>query len=413
MQIKRFITLTALAVVFTNSIFSQVGIGTITPVSSAELDVTSTTKGFLVPRMTRAQRITIASPVAGLQVWCTDCGNSGEMQVYNGTTWTNMCSGTASGSVPSSPTALVTKIGSTQVSVAFTAPLSDGGSTITSYTVTSSPGGLTATGTTSPLVVAGLTNGIAYSFTVVATNTFGNSAASIASSAVTPNCGAYTTSGTYLVFACYNLGVTSTVDPMITGNQTSSLYGDYYQWGRQADGHQLSNSPTTTTQATASTAVDSKFIITSANWTTLVSNTLWGDGTAVINPAKASNDPCPTGFKVPSKLQWWSIFSDNVANNLVDNTGYTPATATANAWTWTGNGFTVGTGLFLPAAGFRATTGSFTYLNGVSEPIGRYWSSTFTTSSTTAYSMNFSTTAVVNGSFPNRSNGNSIRCVKE
>ena len=64
--------------------------------ASAMLDVSSNTKGFLPPRMTGAQRNAIASPVpAGLLVWCTDCGISGEIQVYNGTTWTNMIGGTA------------------------------------------------------------------------------------------------------------------------------------------------------------------------------------------------------------------------------------------------------------------------------------------------------------------------------
>jgi uncharacterized protein (TIGR02145 family) len=77
--------------------FSQVGVGTITPNASSALDVTSTAKGFLPPRMTQAQRNAIASPVpAGLQIWCTNCGNNGEMQVYNGTTWTNMIGGAVS-----------------------------------------------------------------------------------------------------------------------------------------------------------------------------------------------------------------------------------------------------------------------------------------------------------------------------
>jgi uncharacterized protein (TIGR02145 family) len=62
--------------------------------ASAILDVKSTTKGFLIPRMTESQRNAIASPIAtGLRVWCTDCGTSGETQVYNGTTWTNMIGG--------------------------------------------------------------------------------------------------------------------------------------------------------------------------------------------------------------------------------------------------------------------------------------------------------------------------------
>jgi len=75
----------------TNTIIAQgnVGIGTTTPDQSAKLDVESTSQGFLPPRMTFAQRSAIASPVAGLMVWCIDCGVSGEMQVYNGTDWTN------------------------------------------------------------------------------------------------------------------------------------------------------------------------------------------------------------------------------------------------------------------------------------------------------------------------------------
>jgi uncharacterized protein (TIGR02145 family) len=64
--------------------------------ASAMLDVSSTNKGFLPPRMTYAQRNDIASPIAaGLQIWCTDCGPYGETQVYNGTTWTNMIGGAA------------------------------------------------------------------------------------------------------------------------------------------------------------------------------------------------------------------------------------------------------------------------------------------------------------------------------
>jgi hypothetical protein len=56
----------------------------------------------------------------------------------------------------------------------------------TSYTATSSPGGRTCTAISSPCTVTGLTNGTAYTFTVIATNGAGNSAASIASVAVTP-----------------------------------------------------------------------------------------------------------------------------------------------------------------------------------------------------------------------------------
>jgi len=62
----------------------NVGDGTY-PVTSAALQVTSTTQGFLLPRMTKAQRDLIASPVAGLSVYQTD--NTPGIRVYNGTNW--------------------------------------------------------------------------------------------------------------------------------------------------------------------------------------------------------------------------------------------------------------------------------------------------------------------------------------
>jgi uncharacterized protein (TIGR02145 family) len=69
--------------------YAQVGIGTNTPNSSAILEVKSDSKGFLPPRMSYQQKIAIASPIAGLLIWCRNCGSNGEMQVYNGTEWTN------------------------------------------------------------------------------------------------------------------------------------------------------------------------------------------------------------------------------------------------------------------------------------------------------------------------------------
>ena len=84
------------------------------------------------------------------------------------------------------PTAATATAGNTQASVSFSAPASNGGAAITSYTVTSSPGSLTASGAASPLTVTGLTNGTAYTFTVTATNSVGVSFASAASNSVTP-----------------------------------------------------------------------------------------------------------------------------------------------------------------------------------------------------------------------------------
>ncbi len=71
----------------------QVSIGTTSPDASAKVEVVSTTQGFLPPRMTSTQRDAIASPVAGLSLYCSDCtatdGSTGVMQVYNGSVWKN------------------------------------------------------------------------------------------------------------------------------------------------------------------------------------------------------------------------------------------------------------------------------------------------------------------------------------
>jgi hypothetical protein len=93
--------------------------------------------------------------------------------------------------VPGAPTAVSGSHGNGQVTVAWSAPASDGGDAISSYTVKYSTDGSTYTafGSTfvsSPGVVTGLTNGTAYTFKVFATNTNGNSADSTASAAVTP-----------------------------------------------------------------------------------------------------------------------------------------------------------------------------------------------------------------------------------
>jgi uncharacterized repeat protein (TIGR01451 family) len=87
---------------------------------------------------------------------------------------------------PGAPTAATAVAGNGAATVSFTPPLSNGGSPITSYTVTSSPGGASASGPGSPITVSGLSNGTSYTFTVTATTMQGTGPASAPSTAVTP-----------------------------------------------------------------------------------------------------------------------------------------------------------------------------------------------------------------------------------
>jgi hypothetical protein len=86
--------------------------------------------------------------------------------------------------MPAAPTNVTATAGNGQATVSFTAPVNSTG--ITGYTVTSYPGNITATGTSSPIIVSGLTSGITYTFSVVATNAAGNSTASLVSNSVIP-----------------------------------------------------------------------------------------------------------------------------------------------------------------------------------------------------------------------------------
>ena len=122
-----------------------------------------------------------------------------------------------SGTVPGAPTIGTATAGNARATVSFTGPTNTGGSPITGYTVTSSPGGITASGAVSPITVTGLTNGMAYTFTATATNSVGTSAPSAPSNSVIPATtpgapvitSASTASGTVNQFFSYQITATN------------------------------------------------------------------------------------------------------------------------------------------------------------------------------------------------------------
>lgn len=85
---KKGISISVIFFLFITCQAQNVGIGTTSPDPSAQLDITSTTKGVLLPRMTAAQRNAIASPAEGLLLFQTDSAK-GYYYFINGT-WSRL-----------------------------------------------------------------------------------------------------------------------------------------------------------------------------------------------------------------------------------------------------------------------------------------------------------------------------------
>ena len=119
---------------------------------------------------------------------------------------------------PGAPTIGTAIAGDTQASIAFVAPSNNGGSAITSYTVTANPADVAPVqGASSPIVVTGLTNGVAYTFTVTATNAVPlTGGASAASNSITPKA---TQTITFANPSAQNFGTT----PTLTATSDSGL----------------------------------------------------------------------------------------------------------------------------------------------------------------------------------------------
>ena len=74
----------AMCLLFSSALFAQVGINTSTPEPTAMLDVTSSNRGFLPPRMTTAQRGQIVNPATGLTIYNT---SKNCIETFNGSSW--------------------------------------------------------------------------------------------------------------------------------------------------------------------------------------------------------------------------------------------------------------------------------------------------------------------------------------
>jgi len=272
-------------------------------------------------------------------------------------------------------------------------------------------------GTNSITVTAGTTDGPAGTITVTANN--GNCTGT-STLAVSVGCPVKTTNGDWLTFMCYNLGVEDAVKSLTPNEQAnysgdfSDEYGDLYQWGRAADGHQLrtsesylsnnisnENTPVSSSnlngngQVNSTSAAYRKFIKGMYDWRNPQADTLWNN-----NGKKTVNDPCPDGWRVPTAHEFQSI-----ANPI-----------SGNSWQWVSSkpGYLITSlgssspTLFLPTAGFRSGGDSGLYSIGGN---GYYWSSTV--SGVAVYSLAFSNGVRISNYEYTRTGGFSVRCVVE
>ena len=329
---KHFFTF-LVAVLITASTYAQVGIGTSSPDASAALDITSTTKGLLMPRMTNAQRLAIASPVGGLQVFVTDF-DGGSFMFYDGTKWGTL---SFTKTIPEAPTISGVASGNTEVVISFTAPSSDGGAAITSYTATSNPGAITGTVSqegSGDITVTGLTTGTGYTFTVTATNTIGTSAPSAVSSSVVP--APLQVGDFYQGGVVFHLFV-----PGETGYVSGETHGLIAAVADQSSGIQWYNGSYVTTGATA-TAIGTG----SANTDAIIS--VEGDTQSdyAAGLARAYTGGEYTDWFLPSKdelhkmyLKRTTINATALANggSIFANLLYWSSTEYDNTWGWAHN----------------------------------------------------------------------------
>jgi len=395
---------TAIMLFFVGSTFAQngsVGINNngSSPNSKAMLDVSSTTKGFLPPRMTYSQKTAIASPPAGLMVWCSNCGPSGELQVYNGSIWTSLTAGAASG-LPGAPTLVTATAGVLQALVSFTAPESDGGSPITLYTATSNPGNITGTLTqagSGTITVTGLNYGTAYTFTVTATNATGTSEASAASNSVTP----------LAPFVC---GSSSLTDPR-DGKVYTTVQIDAQCWMAQnLNVGTMINSSTGGTnndgQQTNNAAFE-KYCYNNddANCETYGGLYQW-DEMMQYSVVEGSQGICPTGWHLPTHAEWTTLTTylegESVAGGKMKETGFTH-------WSDPNTGATNSSGFTALPGGYRSTDGWFFSLS-----LNGYWWSSSPNDASNAWSRFLKYfNATVNQDNYFKVNGFSVRCLKD
>ena len=195
-------------------------------------------------------------------------------------------------------------------------------------------------------------------------------------------CGAYVAPGEWKAFMCHNLGAANPkADPF---TPSWEINGGYWQWGvkKMAASGPFGPGASLTNEGEIS------------GWNTnTAANGSWRDD------VKTANDPCPPGYRVPTKVQWDHV----LRNNPISSTG-----TWENRPTNYTSGIKVGDKLFLPAAGVRLYGDGALGYRGNS---GYYWSSA-EDDDYYAWNLNFGS-SVAYTNLNDRTLGLSVRCVAE
>ena len=186
------------------------------------------------------------------------------------------------------------------------------------------------------------------------------------------------TSKTGRVWMDRNLGATQ-VMTLLFGDNLS--YGDFYQWGRLTDGHQLLTSINSApyTYSLVDIPNNELFLITPDDWRKPKNDNLWQGVNGI-------NNVCPTGFRIPTSNEWEQEITTWISKN---------------------NQGAFASPLKLPGAGER----SGGEIIGVS--YGTYWSSTVIGDGANVLSFAYSNGGSAYIYKDNRVPGHSVRCIKD
>ncbi|RMZ58702.1 hypothetical protein D1632_14015 [Chryseobacterium nematophagum] len=187
------------------------------------------------------------------------------------------------------------------------------------------------------------------------------------------------------VWASHNLGADTSLDPHVP---VKEIYGNFYQWGRL--------------EVVANTDTPPGPI---SGWnTTAASNGAWNLGTEDA-PVKTAIDPCPSGFRLPTRKEWVALVNNTSSNTIGTFNGLYTDFDSARQFICAANG----NKLTLPVAGYRNYSSSAPYAHNNQ---GYYWSSTENAAGY-AYDIFFSKSNIDPANVARRAQGSSVRCIAE